>query len=89
MQPVQQPTTSVPSAMPSITGLIATIEISKHVIASLSENEIEAIELEVMSNFNASTEDITTAGILTFELNVIFLSCLSHIFSIRDDGCKF
>ena len=48
------PTTSVPSTMPSMTGLVATFEVTKTVTTSLSEEEIAAIEEEVMSNFNVT-----------------------------------
>jgi uncharacterized membrane protein len=60
VQPIPAPTTSIPSAMPSMTGLIATFEVSKTVTNSLSDSEVDAIEAEVITSFKVSADDITT-----------------------------
>ena len=46
-----------------MTGLVATFEVTKTVTTSLSDDEVDAIEAEVLANFNASEDEITTTGI--------------------------
>ena len=65
MKPIPSPTTSVPSALPSLTGLIAAFQITGVVTSSLSDDEIAAIETQVVEAFNAEDDDIITSGILT------------------------
>ena len=65
-QPVISPTSSVPSAIPSMTGLIAAFEITKAVTSSLTDQEILSIEAELRANFNVSAEDLSTTGTQTF-----------------------
>lgn len=59
MQPV---TTLVPSSTPSITGLIATFDISKTVTTQLSDAEINSIETEIMNEFDVNHDEIDTTG---------------------------
>ena len=57
--PVLAPTSSVPTAAPSITGIIASIEISKPVTESLSTIELEEIEKTILDAFNNTEEEVT------------------------------
>ena len=66
MQPIPDPTTSVPSEIPSMTGLVAAFEITKAVTSSLTDQEVLSIEAELKANFNVSSEDISTTGTQTF-----------------------
>ena len=43
-------------------GLIATIEVTKTVTSSLSAEEIDAIEAEVIENFDVSSDELLTQG---------------------------
>ena len=81
LQPVPPPTTSIPSAQPSITGLIATFDVSRTVTEALSQEEVSAIEAEVMSNFDVSAEDLSTTG--TDCIIKSPFEILSHLFHKR------
>lgn len=48
--------------MPSMIGLVVIFEVTGLVTSSLSDNEINAIQKEVMSNFDVSMEQLTTSG---------------------------
>ena len=61
LNPVLAPTSSIPTMAPSITGLVATIDVSKSVTKSLSTSELEKYEEEIRNNFNITNdEEITT-----------------------------
>ena len=74
--------------MPSITGLVASFELTKVVTSSLSQEEIESLESEVMLGLNAAKEDIVTTGNYSLHesLNLI-LFLLSGIFNLWFYGC--
>ena len=62
------PSTLIPSAMPSITGLVVTIEVKSVVTSSLSDAEIETITETVHDAFNVSdarpeVEYVTSASL--------------------------
>ena len=48
--------------MPSMTGLVASFEVTKTVSSSLTDSEVDAIEDEVIANFNVSADDVITTG---------------------------
>ena len=60
MKPNIAPTSSVPSSVPSRTGLVASFEVTATVTASLSDSEIDAIEAELLA------DEVTTTGIEIF-----------------------
>ena len=62
MQPVPAPTTSVPSRIPSMTGLVATFDITKAVTSPLTDQELISIQEEVIANFDVSPEEVSTTG---------------------------
>ena len=70
MQPIPAPTTSIPSGIPSMTGLIATFDITKIVTSPLTDQEIISIEAEVISNFEVSPEEVSTTGTQITDQNV-------------------
>ena len=78
LQPVTTPTTSVPSAIPSTTGLIAIFDITKVVTSSLTDQEISSIATEVTENFDVPPQEVSTTGTQTIDL--IFILVLSLIF---------
>ena len=45
-----------------MTGLVATFEVTKTVTTSLSDADIQAIEDEVVSNFDVALDDVFTTG---------------------------
>ena len=59
MQPI---TSLVPTSSPSLTGLVASFDVTKVVTSELSESEINAIQAEVMENFEVTEDDIDTTG---------------------------
>ena len=56
--PVLAPTSSIPTIAPSITGLVASIEISKPVTSSLSTEELDLIEQTIVDAFFNGTTPI-------------------------------
>ena len=56
--PVLAPTSSIPTIAPSITGLVASIEISKPVTSSLSTEELDLIEQTIVDAFFNGTAPI-------------------------------
>lgn len=66
IQPIVSPTSSVPSAAPSRTGIIAIFEITSVVTESLSDDEVQAIEAEIISGFDVSDGDIKSTGISAY-----------------------
>eukprot|EP00493_Phyllostaurus_siculus_P003001 UN03014 len=69
-----KPTTSLPSASPSLTGAIANIEISRMVTESISPEEIVSIQDEVAESYGVESDDITidivyeTTGSIAIEI---------------------
>ena len=61
-RPIVAPTTVLPTGAPSMTGLVAAFEVTKSVTRSLTQEEISAIENEVLSNFNVTDDEATTTG---------------------------
>ena len=67
--PTMQPITSlVPTSAPSFTGLVASFDVTKVVTSALSDSEINAIEAEVMENFEVTEDEIDTTGNLMYIL---------------------
>ena len=69
-QPVISPTSDAPSAIPSMTGMIATFEITSTVTSSLTQAELDAIESEITSGFDISDEEIGTTGNANTNINL-------------------
>ena len=72
-RPIVAPTTAVPTGAPSMTGLVAAFEVTKSVTRSLTQEEISAIENEVVSNFNVADDAATTTGMCCFVFTLKFL----------------
>ena len=62
ISPIVRPTTSIPTTTPSITGLVATFEVTSIVTESLDASDVDEIENGVLTAFNASEDDVTTTG---------------------------
>ena len=60
--PIVHPTTSIPTTAPSITGLVATFEVTSIVTESLDASYLDEIENGVLTAFNTSEDDVTTTG---------------------------
>lgn len=58
--PIMQPTTSIPSAQPTITGLIVNFELSTVATDDLTPEEISNLSALVMDAYNVTEEDIST-----------------------------
>ena len=58
-EPIASPTTSLPSAAPFRTGLVASIEVTTTVTESLSSSDVAEIEGEIISTFNITAEDVS------------------------------
>ena len=67
-RPTTQPSTSlVPTSAPSITGLVALFDVKKVVTGTLGDSGINAIQAEVMENFEVSEDKVdTTSNIIYF-----------------------
>ena len=59
-QPIVSPTSSIPSQFPSRTGIIAIFDITSVVTSSLTDDELEAIEAEIISVLNVSEDEVST-----------------------------
>ena len=59
MQPI---TSLVPTSAPSLTGLVASFDVTKVVTSELSDSEISAIQAEVMANFEVTEDEIDISG---------------------------
>ena len=69
LSPIPAPTTSVPSAAPSMTGLVASFVVSKPVTTSLSNQEYEELLEEVASNFNVDPSEVDATCKSLFSLS--------------------
>ena len=58
--PSLSPTTLVPSAQPSITGLVVTLDMSRPVEEDLTTEELTAISDAVLTAYGVTEEDVTT-----------------------------
>ena len=68
-QPQIAPTSSIPTAQPSMTGLLVEITATTTVTESLTDDEIDAIEEEMKTQFNITDDDeIQTDGNFHFVL---------------------
>jgi len=64
-QPQMEPTTSTPSAQPSMVGLVAIVAISAPVTESFTDTAILNLERDVSESFNVSTNDVLSKGNIT------------------------
>jgi hypothetical protein len=62
MQPIISPTSSLPSSSPSRTGMVAFFEMTSVVTTSLEEDELNAIEAEIIAGFDLSENEIGVEG---------------------------
>ena len=60
--PIISPTSTVPSAIPSLTGIVAVFEITSVVTSSLTYDEVAGIESDIISGFAVSESDVSTIG---------------------------
>ena len=58
MTPSKSPTTSLPTAAPSITGSVAILELTKTVIESIPESNVTDVQNEVATKYGVNTEDV-------------------------------
>ena len=78
----------LPSQAPSITGLIASFDITKVVTSQLADEEINGIEAEIINNFDVTQDEVDTAGnYYLFDLSNDF-ELLSNILFNKHDGCQ-
>lgn len=72
--PSSKPTTSLPSASPSLTGAIGTVVLFRTATESISSNEIISIQNEIADAYDIESDDITidiiyeTTGSIAFEI---------------------
>ena len=71
MKPVVAPTSSIPSSKPSLTGLVASFDVAKTVTTALTDDEILAIEEEIIENFNVNNDEVSTTGMIFLILSKI------------------
>ena len=67
--------------MPSMTGLLATFDITKTVTSPLTDQEIISIQEEVIANFNVSYEEVSATGthkLLIESLNLMLSRIFCH-----------
>jgi hypothetical protein len=62
MSPIHAPTSEMPSTMPSMTGIVASFEVTVIVTKSLKEEEVDDITEEVIRRMNVTEDDIETSG---------------------------
>jgi hypothetical protein len=57
--PSRAPTTSLPTAAPSLSGSVAIVELSRPVTESIPESEVTSIQSEVAETYGVDAEDVT------------------------------
>ena len=60
--PVVAPTSSVPTAAPSMTGLVASFTLSQTVTSSVSDAEVLELSGVIAANFNVTEDDVEIEG---------------------------
>ena len=63
---MQPSTSAIPTSAPSLTGLIASLDITKIVTSPLSDIEINDIALAVIDSFDVTESQVDTSGNPTF-----------------------
>ena len=61
------PTSSVPSATPSLTGLVVTFEATSIVTKSLTESDVAELETAIVESLNVTHDDVITSGMFACE----------------------
>ena len=78
-QPVPAPTTSIPTARPSMTGIVATFQVTKPVTTSLSNADIQAIEDAIVTEFDTDEVAITGIANSTFSFKCHFAFWVDYV----------
>ena len=60
--PVVAPTSSVPTAAPSMTGLVASFTLSQTVTSSVSDAEVLELSGVIAASFNVTEDDVEIEG---------------------------